>query len=252
MPKAPSSNTPAAPPAHRHRWARRLVAGVFILGTLRVALPFALAWAATSAGTRSLGTPVTIDNVDLDLIGGGIVVEGLAAAPWLRWERASLELAWRDLVRGRLRIGEIAIEGPQLYLTRHPDGRIEPLARLGMNPAEATPEPGPRGDLPDLRVESISVADGHLTLADAGGDTLPLEIPLEGLTLAGLASGAGGIELGAITLQTQAGPVEASLSAAGSPEEFGVIVRFYPRRDETQCVSFCSRALLKTFPSSST
>ncbi len=212
MPPEPSDPEPKSerPPSRwRGRLAVVLVVALALGAVLRALLPLGLERALESQLADALGRPVRVANVDLALLRGGIVLDGVvigapgAAAPTegndealLRAERLLVRVAWSELVRGRLHLRRIALDGTTLRLARAEDGRLEPLAFGGEGPARAEDEASAQGW--PLHVDRIVVREGRLRVVDPASESAPLDLRLPELTLAHLALETEGWTLGAL------------------------------------------------------
>ena len=111
----------------RRRNRIALIAGAVLL-MVRAVLPYGIEFGIERGGESAVGVPVEVDDVDLSLLRGGIVVERLSVAgvgrerledggidpetAILRLDRARGNLAWLDLLRGRIRLSALEIAGP--------------------------------------------------------------------------------------------------------------------------------------------
>jgi hypothetical protein len=153
------------------RWARWLIglaAGLVLVGAVgRLLLPAAVRWVVAGQIGAALGRPASIEGVQLDLRKGWVRLRGLAVAdgeagpPLLELRRLELRLHWLSLLRGVIRVQELALVGPTLRLVRVGPRELnisEALAR------RRTAEPGGRG-LPYV-VERLRLAEGRVTFED--------------------------------------------------------------------------------------
>jgi hypothetical protein len=205
----PGSAAPA--PASRRRRYVFLAAVALVLG-LRAALPYAVAWGIESAGSDAAGIPIEVAGVDLGVLAGSVAVDGIRAgragqsapveAPWLRVGRLSANVSWLSLLRGRIRLSELAIDGPVVRLVRLADGSLEiPLPPPPPEPPPAEPA-RQEGGRP-LALDVLRVAGLDFELADAArSGAAAVSFALDELGLENLAIGAdGALTLGGVSFR---------------------------------------------------
>jgi hypothetical protein len=182
------------------------VAGVL---AIRALLPWALARGLEWAGRKQLGLPVQVANVDLGLLRGIVVVEGVAVgapdAPGqahtrLRSHRLRANLAWTDLWSRRLRLEQLELDGMDLQLARLPDGRIDGLA--------ASPDAGPApaekpaaGVAWPLVVDQLTLRDVSTALVEASDARRLAALSFAALELKDTGFQEGGFQLADATLR---------------------------------------------------
>ena len=216
---------PSLPPILRTRRARLAAIGLACLIVARAALPYALARGIAWGGERATGLAVSVANVDLGLFQGRFVLDGLAVAgpghppaepgvvdpetALLRWQRLSLNLAWLDLLRGRLRLSEISLAGPNGRIEVDEAGRPI-LPELGTEePAEGASEPAATETPPapedegagwPILVDRLTLSDVAFALLD-GQEAPAVSLGLEGFQLSHVSFDATGLALGEIGIQ---------------------------------------------------
>lgn len=199
---------------------------LYILGTLalvlvglRAALPTVMERLIASQGTRALGLPVSVENVDLALYRGVLAVEGLDIggdeAPRLHCERIVANLHFLNLFRGRAQLELLEIGRAEIALALLADGTLAPLVRSegpGEAPevtpvvaegsedgADAEPEAG--GAWP-LWIDRLEIADFNLLLVTpAAPNVPPLELTLEQFHFSDFTLIDGALAFGAIGLE---------------------------------------------------
>jgi hypothetical protein len=146
--------TTTAPPPRR-RWRRRLLWTLFavVLGRLGLALgmPFAIDRAAAAVGCRA-----EYRSLDLSLLGLSLCLRGFAlhdrtastaTAPLLRLDELAVDVDPWALLRGRVRVLDVVLDGLQVQLVRAADGGVAlPLptpASEAEPPVAATTTPPP-------------------------------------------------------------------------------------------------------------
>jgi len=208
-------------------WKRRLAIGAGIALAIRALLPIAIERIAERQGSRALGVPLRIGDVDLALLRGGVNVEQLRIGnkeqpleidelqpegALLALERVGARISWFELLRSRIRLRELELVAPRLQLVREADGRIAPLPE----PPPAAAEPEAKGSpaaLP-LAVDRFALRDARIDLDSAEGDEL-LRFEVEELTLADFALDPSGISLGAIGIRRPSLRVKQELALGG-------------------------------------
>lgn len=139
--EATPTSSPPAPPRRRRLALRIALVVAVVLVALRVALPSIVESLIESEGAKALGVEVEVDNIDLVLLEGDVLLEGLRiggvsmdgeAAPddLLRLERASIHIAWIESLTNRPTLERLRFEAPRIRMRRLADGSLD-VARLG-------------------------------------------------------------------------------------------------------------------------
>ena len=126
----------------RHRVGLLVVLGVVV--GLRAIRPWALARVVESQSEARLGRVVHVEDVDLELFAGRVVVEGLSVGPILRpgeeagepdprrtllqLSRLEGNLQWLELLQGRVRMARIHLVDPEIKLPVAPS-QLRPFIR---------------------------------------------------------------------------------------------------------------------------
>lgn len=176
------------PPFLRTRRARRIGIALAVLLVLRIALPYAIAAGIGWAGPRYVGVPISVANVDLGVLRGRIVFDGLAVAgpghaptpegdidpatALLRWDRLDLNFEWLELLRGRLRLSDLSLAAPTARVELDAEGSPilpEPPSETAAagateaeaeGPAEVAEESTPQTDATAPATETPAPASG--------------------------------------------------------------------------------------------
>jgi hypothetical protein len=173
-------------------WISGLAFALGLLVLLRALLPIAVEKLAEQEGSAAIAGRLAIADVDLELLRGAVVIEGVAisadaasAPPVLRLERARVDLDWLPLIAGRLGLSLVAIDGLSLRLERSREGVLElgglgplpmPAAQQEKAAAEPQAEPEGMGSWP-VAIRRISLRNVELELGDQQPAT-PLEVRL--------------------------------------------------------------------------
>lgn len=163
------------------RW-KVLLGSVAALALIRAALPAVVESRLNARLSRLEGWEARVGDVDLALLRGVVVVEGVKAdnaAAGLRStiERVAVNVSWKDLLRRRL-VARIEVDRPSVVL-------ILPSAeeRAAAKAKKKEPWPDPNELLP-FRVDRFAVRGGEATLTE-GAQTTRLTgayFTVEGLT----------------------------------------------------------------------
>jgi len=223
-----------------------------IVIALRVALPFALEAGVAWAAPRYAGIPASLANVDLGLLRGRVVLEGLAVAgpghppttegridpqtALLRWDRLALNLEWLDLLRGRIRLSDLTLAAPTARVEIDDSGAVilpqppsEPDAaaeEAEVSEPDATgaaadapaPDPGEGGAGWPIVIDRLALSALDLRLLD-GRETPAVESGLEALRLEAVRFDETGLGLGAIGFDAPSLRIRRDFAFAEAPDE---------------------------------
>ncbi len=246
-PDSESSPTPAK--KQNHRWARLLLAlAIFVVLGLgfRALLPTLTERGAAFASRHYLGLPARIDNVDLFIFRGQIVIEGLSlgatpdgASPWsaagnpppidpatalVHCDRLVISFSWKNLLSKSLLLPKVEIQAPSLRLLRGSDGKIEPLrgARPVAQFSSAKPQPSPAPPWP-VEVLAFSLHHPSVEILDVETGKPLLEFSLESFDLDRLSAKGSEIALGTVGVKGPVLRVDRDLVLADSSPDAGAI-----------------------------
>ena len=216
-------------PKRRLIWRRLLLlfAGVVVIvAGVRALAPLLVERGVAFGSRHYLGLPARVDNVDLSLLKGIVVLEGVslgaepdgvspgaaAIAPppiapsgaLLHLERISARLSWRDLFQKTIRLAEVTVESPSLRILREDDGGVDPLRHAkpvavpSKKNAASTSEPWA------VEIGWLALRTPNAVLADPANGRNPIEFSLESFELENVAFRGGDFALGAVGIR---GPV---------------------------------------------
>ncbi|MDH3686710.1 MAG: DUF748 domain-containing protein [Myxococcales bacterium] len=199
---------------------------LYVLGTLvalaigvRAALPSVLEHLIASQGTKALGLPVAVGNVDVALHRGVIALEDLDIggdlAPRLHCESIRANLHSLNLLRGQVQLERLEIGRAEIALALLADGTPAPLIRTdepGEPPAatseaattdeEALPVEEEAGSAWPLWIDQLEIADFNLLLVTPSApDVPPLELTLDQFHFSDFTLIDGALSFGAIGLE---------------------------------------------------
>jgi hypothetical protein len=159
-------------------------AAIAVLVALRAALPLGLEVLIERQARTALGRAVELQDVDLGLLTGDLVVEGLTVgAPLgdretvgpdprtalLTLERGALQLDWRALAAKRIHLRGVELGAPRLRLERDEDGALTPIV-AAPPPPEPEPEPAEAGAAWPLAIDVIALRDAEIDLVPRVAD----------------------------------------------------------------------------------
>ncbi|MBK7878341.1 MAG: hypothetical protein IPJ77_22020 [Planctomycetes bacterium] len=138
------------------RWRRRaLVALVAVVGA-RGLLALAFPW-IVERGARSIGLTSEYEHATLSLLRGRLVVQGLAlyerdaedaktGAPVVTLDYLNADVALLALVAGDVRVQRLDVDGLEVRAARNAQGRVDWVARLGLDVPATAPSAEERKD----------------------------------------------------------------------------------------------------------
>ena len=152
--------------------------------------------------TAALGRDVTIEDVSFSWAGPKVKLSGLSIAeaegmgeePFARFDSFDLKLRLMDLLKLRLSVEHVVLEGPKIRVLKDKNGRfnfddilntintpttVASLPYAAMDPSAEKIKAPPV----DFLVEEIRVQNGELFFADAANTRLSKGITLEGIEL---------------------------------------------------------------------
>ena len=230
----------------RHRVLITTAVFILIIVGLLLLLP-SLIERGTAYGSRYyLGLPARIDKVDLSLLKGKIVLEGVSVASvpdkvrpidaalnpplldpssaLLHCQRISVRLSWLSLLKKTVRFTELSIDSPSIHLLREAGGMIDPLshAKPLAPPSKQDKAPAKPSSHPwAIVINQFALSSPNLLIVDPSLGKNLLEFSLQQFTLDDLSVRGSDLALGAIgikgtVLRVRKDLVLASPSAAGT------------------------------------
>jgi len=207
-----------AKPRKRRRWLRRIGCAVvslfLLLVVLRFALPFALP-AIVAKVAKGYDLACTYERLHFSVLGGYVELWHLIVAPieggepYVHLEYACVDVATTALLRGKIVVRRLEVDGLDVLVDRDEEGKIALLERIGKGAGEQPPEPPPdeepeekeepgefdlrvpiaidalRAQHVHLRVRDASVSppldarfDVNVRLSDLGSDARPARFQL--------------------------------------------------------------------------
>ncbi len=180
-PPVPSDSGESADRPRRRLWIA-LAAVIAAVVALRVALPYAIPPLVGWLAMRQVGLDARIQNVDLEVFKGTVAVEGLWVGPpgvvpedaevpdpataLLALDRVSLDLAWTELVNGRVNLRAVRVDAPRVRVERLANGRIDPMH--GATPPLPDPEAEAKAAAEEATAEPAAAEAGAAVEAPAG------------------------------------------------------------------------------------
>ena len=126
--------------------------------------------------SAALGARVTIDSLNISLLGGSLDVMGVTVTahgtiePLLIVRRIKADVAMSAMLRKEVLITSVVIEGPTLSLVRSADGALNlPKRKSKVNAAATTTKDEPDDDVPSawkLAAEKVGLLDGSVHYRD--------------------------------------------------------------------------------------
>jgi hypothetical protein len=198
---------------------------------VRAGLPLLVERVIESQASQALRLPVRLGDVDFWLVLGGVELEDLRVgrkgsaldlaeiapeASLFTLRRAYVRLGWLDLLRGRIRLRELALDEPTARVEREPDGRIAPLPEAPPEPQPAPQPAAEEGGAMPLAIDQLALRTAKLMVAhEVKGERDLLTFALEELTLGDFALDEKGISLGAVGIRRPSVRVQRQLALGG-------------------------------------
>src|SRR5262245_20825052 len=189
------------PPGLRRR--RLLLLACAVLIAVRAALPAVVRRTLETRASEALHARVTIGDVDLSLLRGGVVLEDVALraaaapasdGPLVAWKRFAVAVRWLPLVRRIVRLRTVELDRPEVTVDRLEDGRLN-LTALVAGPAEPAaaepkePEPAEAATPSRWRVgvDRIVLRDGRIVFRDLMSENdQPIALAIDAVDVTGL------------------------------------------------------------------
>jgi len=217
----------------RHRLRRRglLMAGagvvLAVVLLVRMVLPVLVERGIAHGSRAFAGLPARVGNADLSLLGGRVVLEDVSVgaapdgvgpweaawnppqvdAPLLHVDALVVQWSWPALLRGNLRLEELAMESPSARIIREKDGSIAPLGKtraVAQGPPAPAPAAEAAGDGPHARpvvIRSLVLRSPALILIDGASRASLVEFSLESFELEDVLLQEGDLGFGAVRVQ---------------------------------------------------
>ncbi len=209
---ADANAVPASP--KRHRWLRVLGWVVGVLIVLLVIFYFVATSSAFFKGvilprvSRSMNAKVTVTDASIHpfsyVVLRGLKVQTTGPEPLLTAQEARLRYSLRDILGGNMKIDEITVASPTVFVVQNPDGssNLDPLTKKTeakpsqprQAPAPPSQPPPPSGKPPqvDLKQMAINNATVVQVTQDKNGGRQQIAISNLNFTVNGVKNGQAG------------------------------------------------------------
>jgi uncharacterized protein DUF748 len=152
----------------RLAWVAGIVAAIAAAAVLVVvAAPWAVRWAATAWAASVTGRPVTAGDVRVRLRDARVEFRNVVIAapgdepPLATADRLVIDLRWRPLLGGRVRVERLELQAPVVHIVRKADGTVsidDVLAHLRRNRTATAPM--------DIIIERAALEKGRIVFVD--------------------------------------------------------------------------------------
>jgi hypothetical protein len=173
----PAARTPAPWWRRRRVW---LAIAVFLLVAIRVALPPILRSQIEKQANAALLGHATVGDVDLWILRGAVALKDVALRgenaapddpPLAAFRRFYVNIGWWGLLRHRLRIEDVGLDGLELNVDRLKTGALvlpslRPKPETEPPPEKPAEQPAKAGTPWDVIVDQAYFGDGHFRLRD--------------------------------------------------------------------------------------
>ena len=154
------------------------VVGVVVLLVVAVlALPLFLNTSSfqqkiVRSASEALGRPVTVRNLRLSVLSGGLLAEGVAIGddpafsnqPFVQAESVKVHVAlWPLITRREVQVGGFVLDAPRVSLQRNAAG-VWNYSSLGKTGKQTAPSAARQSTFPDLTVGEIAINNGQVTM----------------------------------------------------------------------------------------
>jgi hypothetical protein len=133
--------------SRQHPWRIFLGGVLFALVLIIFVLPLLVRWGLEKWIESHGRLQVRIENVDFNLFTGSLVVNSLVAESQgegeLQWLRASLDIAWRPILRRRILLDDIRLRDAVISVVEEEDGALYVGGLRVRRPREAPPRKRP-------------------------------------------------------------------------------------------------------------
>ncbi len=126
------------------------------------------------SASEALGRPVTVRNLRLSVLSGGLLAEGVTIAddpafstqPFVQAESVKVHVAlWPLITRREVQVGGFVLDAPRVSLQRNAKG-VWNYSSLGKTGAASTPSAERQSTFPDLTVGEIAINNGQVTVTE--------------------------------------------------------------------------------------
>lgn len=172
-----------------------------IVVVVRIALPYVLRPVIASQASKALSARVTVGDVDLALLRGGVALEDVAVrtgpepapeaseppadeAPIIAWKRFAVNLGWLALFGKTIRLEEVELDDPKIALDRLASGDLNLMALVPKTepPPEGAPPPEPSAW--GVAIDHFVLRKGGLRFRDLMvGGAEPIDIDVAAIDL---------------------------------------------------------------------
>jgi hypothetical protein len=182
-----------------------LILAVLVV-VIRIALPYALRPLIESQASKALAARVSVGNVDLSLLRGGVALEDVAVKtgpapapaaegappvddpPIVAWKRFAVNLGWMALFKKTIRLEEVDLDSPQVALDRLADGEINLLALVPKSEPVADQPPPDPAKAWGIAIDRFVLRKGGLHFRDLMvGGAEPLDVNLDAIEVVEIA-----------------------------------------------------------------
>jgi uncharacterized protein involved in outer membrane biogenesis len=138
---------------------------------LLIVLPLIIRWVAVDRLTKMTGRAVALADVDLNLFTGRAALHRFrlaqrgSDAPAVELERLEVRVALTSLVTGNIRVSELVLTGPRIYVARLGPGRFDFDDLLALIPP-ADPAKPPAKSTTTVTLERLSLVRGLVVARD--------------------------------------------------------------------------------------
>jgi uncharacterized protein involved in outer membrane biogenesis len=193
----------------KRRWGRRIVIALVVLVVplvvgyfVATSEPFFKGVILPRVG-KSLNAKITVTDASIKpfshVVLRGVKVETTGSEPLALVQEARVRHSLMDIVRGNIKVQEIAAISPVIHIVKNPDGtsNLDPLlksekGRKPRKPSERKKEPAspPKIDIGQIKIENGTLRKTEIAAAD--GRRMTTEVSSFNLTISNLKNGGGG------------------------------------------------------------
>lgn len=124
------------------------------------------------SASEALGRQVTVRNLKLSVLSGGLLAEGVTIAddpkfstqPFVQAESVKVQVAlWPLILHREVQVGGFVLNAPRVSLQRNAAG-VWNYSSLGQGSKQSAPSAERQSTFPDLTVGEIKISDGQVTV----------------------------------------------------------------------------------------